>query len=385
MLLAIKEVTKPVSASALTTIAGLLALLFMSFTIGFDIGIVLMKSIVISAICALTLLPAMLLLLDKLMQMTPKKPLVVKGKIFAEASFKAGKFIVPVAVVAIAVCCVLSSQNSYNFVDSCNKNENISKEFGESGTLILLYEKLENSDDKEKELIKFLEEYRTADDEEVLKSAVAYSSTISQMFDVERASRDLGISKKDAELLFTIYYFEKNDTKIKLTNREFIDFVLQLIDSKDEDAAKYLTPEIEEALNPAQLTRLRRSLLPLIEKTSHIAFDHKGLYLGGRNIPKSENKMRKLPDIERISLCATLRKTTLRADVEQIATLYFFPYFAVFCHFITNFRANIAIFRKKTLWITSNSTFRPPRRWPRFLRPSWPNTPLRVSSRRAPS
>lgn len=40
---AIYSVVKPVSASALTTIAGLLALLFMSFRIGFDIGIVLMK------------------------------------------------------------------------------------------------------------------------------------------------------------------------------------------------------------------------------------------------------------------------------------------------------------------------------------------------------
>lgn len=62
---AIYSVVKPVSASALTTIVGLLALLFMSFRIGFDIGIVLMKGIVISAITSLTLLPALVLLLDK--------------------------------------------------------------------------------------------------------------------------------------------------------------------------------------------------------------------------------------------------------------------------------------------------------------------------------
>lgn len=245
MLLAIKEVTKPVSASALTTIAGLLALLFMSFTIGFDIGIVLMKSIVISAICALTLLPAMLLLLDKLMQMTPKKPLVVKGKIFAEASFKASKFIVPVAVVAIAVCCVLSSQNSYNFVDSCNKNINITEKFGDNGTVIVLFEKSENAEELdnellEKELIKFLEGYKTKAGENVLKNAVAYSTTIGQMFDVEKASNDLGISPKDAELLFTIYYFNQNNDAVKITKREFIDFALWLIDN-DEDAKKMVS------------------------------------------------------------------------------------------------------------------------------------------------
>ena len=53
---AIKDVIKPVSASALTTIAGLLALLFMTMRIGFDIGIVLMKGIIISALTSMTLL-----------------------------------------------------------------------------------------------------------------------------------------------------------------------------------------------------------------------------------------------------------------------------------------------------------------------------------------
>ncbi len=72
MYTAIKAVVKPVSASALTTIAGLLALLFMSFRIGFDIGIVLMKGIVISAITSVTLLPALVLLLDKPMKKAGK-------------------------------------------------------------------------------------------------------------------------------------------------------------------------------------------------------------------------------------------------------------------------------------------------------------------------
>lgn len=241
MLLAIKEVVRPVSASALTTIAGLLALLFMSFTIGFDIGIVLMKSIVVSAISALTLLPAMLLLFDKLMQKTPKKPLVIKGKMFAEASFKSCKFIIPVALVAIVGCCVLNSMNTYNFVDSCNKNANITDKFGDNGTVIVLFEKSENTEELEKELIGFLENYRTADGKDVLKNAVAYSTTIGQIFDVEKASNDLGISPKDAELLFTIYYFNQNNDAVKMTKREFVDFALWLIDN-DEDAQEMVPP-----------------------------------------------------------------------------------------------------------------------------------------------
>ena len=89
MVMAIKEVVRPVSASALTTVAGLLALLFMSFTIGFDIGSVLMKSIVISAVTSLTLLPALLLIFDGAMEKTAKKPLIIRGEKLTNISLKA--------------------------------------------------------------------------------------------------------------------------------------------------------------------------------------------------------------------------------------------------------------------------------------------------------
>lgn len=248
MLMAIKEVVKPVSASALTTMAGLLALLFMSFTIGFDIGIVLMKSIVVSAISAVTLLPAMLLLFDKLMQKTAKKPLEVRGDMFVKISLKAGKFIVPVAAVLIIVCCILSGKNTYTFVDSCNKNENITDKFGDSGTLIVLYEKAEDSNEKEILLNKLLASYKTENGDPVLKSSVAYSSTVGQVFDVDKASKDLGISKKDAELLFTVYYFTQDETKIKLTVRDFADFAIDLIEN-DEDAQGFVSEDTVKALD----------------------------------------------------------------------------------------------------------------------------------------
>ncbi|MBR4835561.1 MAG: MMPL family transporter, partial [Clostridia bacterium] len=153
MLSAIKEVVKPVSASALTTIAGLLALLFMSFTIGFDIGSVLMKSIVISALTSLTLLPALLLIFDRLMVKTAKRDLKFKGEKIANASLKAGKFIVPIALILVAVCCVVNFSARYNFVDSSNSNPEISETFGDSGTLIVLFKNCEDAEEKEKLLL----------------------------------------------------------------------------------------------------------------------------------------------------------------------------------------------------------------------------------------
>ena len=118
MLSAIKNVVKPVSASALTTIAGLLALLFMSFRIGFDIGIVLMKGIVISAITSVTLLPSIVVLLDGPMKKLRKKAFVPKGEVFCKISFKASKAIVPIALVIVIACGYLQSGNSYIFTDT---------------------------------------------------------------------------------------------------------------------------------------------------------------------------------------------------------------------------------------------------------------------------
>ena len=255
MIKAIKEVVKPVSASALTTIAGLLALLFMSFTIGFDIGSVLMKSIVISAITSMTLLPALLLFFDKLMQKTAKKPLVIKGKFFCNLSIKAGKAIVPVALVIIVVCCVLNLGNDYNFVDSCNKNENITDKFGESGTLIVLYENAEDNEEKEKILAELLASYKTEEGKEVLKSHVAYSNTIGQIYDVEKASKDLGLSMKDAELLFMIYRFTEDGSVVKMDVKTFMSFAVDLI-KNDEDAQGFVNPEYAKLL----------SLLPSFEE-----------------------------------------------------------------------------------------------------------------------
>lgn len=248
MLMAIKEVVRPVSASALTTVAGLLALLFMSFTIGFDIGSVLMKSIVISAVTSLTLLPALLLIFDGAMEKTAKKPLIIRSEKLTNISLKAKAIIVPVALILVAVCCVLNFSSKYSFVDSCNKNEEITDRFGDSGTLIVLFENCEDAEEKEKLLHSLVESYRKEDGTGVLKGLVAYSTTVGQVFDVEKASRDLGISKEDANLLFTIYRFTEDESAVKMNLRSFCEFAVELIEN-DADALEYVSPETAKMLS----------------------------------------------------------------------------------------------------------------------------------------
>lgn len=62
-----------ITSSSVTTIVGLLALVFMSFKIGVDLGVVLAKGVLISMLCIFTFLPGLILISDKLIQKTAKK------------------------------------------------------------------------------------------------------------------------------------------------------------------------------------------------------------------------------------------------------------------------------------------------------------------------
>ena len=76
---ALAECFMRISSSAMTTVAGLLSLLFMSFTIGFDIGLVLSKGILFSMLGVFTVMPSLTLLLGKALQRTKHKPLPIGG------------------------------------------------------------------------------------------------------------------------------------------------------------------------------------------------------------------------------------------------------------------------------------------------------------------
>ena len=71
---AINETLKSVVGSSVTTIAGFAALCFMTFRFGLDVGIVMMKGVALGVICCVTILPAMILMFDKLIEKTRHRP-----------------------------------------------------------------------------------------------------------------------------------------------------------------------------------------------------------------------------------------------------------------------------------------------------------------------
>lgn len=73
---AIRETLTSVIGGSVTTIAGFIALCFMSFTLGADIGIVMAKGVVLGVLGSVTVLPSLILILDRLLQKTSHKPVL---------------------------------------------------------------------------------------------------------------------------------------------------------------------------------------------------------------------------------------------------------------------------------------------------------------------
>lgn len=73
---AIGVTVKSVVGSSVTTVAGFVALCFMSFTLGLDLGLVMVKGVVLGVICCVTVLPSMIIIFDKALEKTKHRQLI---------------------------------------------------------------------------------------------------------------------------------------------------------------------------------------------------------------------------------------------------------------------------------------------------------------------
>jgi len=73
---AIKATITSVVGSSITTVAGFIALCFMSYTLGLDLGLVMAKGVVFGVLGCVTILPSMILVLDRFIEKTRHRPLM---------------------------------------------------------------------------------------------------------------------------------------------------------------------------------------------------------------------------------------------------------------------------------------------------------------------
>ena len=149
-------------ASSLTTIAGLIALVFMQLKIGEDIGLVLSKGILCSLLTVIFLLPLLLMVFSKIVDKTKHKVHIPNINKLANFIVSSRKVLLPlfILVLVLAICIMPNYEYVYNIysVSSLNKSDNqialekINDTFGNTNRLVVLMKNEEKDYTKELEL-----------------------------------------------------------------------------------------------------------------------------------------------------------------------------------------------------------------------------------------
>lgn len=147
MAIAISETITSVVSSSMTTVAGFIALCFMSFTLGMDLGVVMAKGVVFGVITCVTVLPSMILVFDKALVKTKHKALLPDMKGVGDFVTKHYRIFVLLFVAALfpAIFGYKNTTVYYNLDETLPKdlasiiaNEKLNEDFDMNATHMLL-------------------------------------------------------------------------------------------------------------------------------------------------------------------------------------------------------------------------------------------------------
>ena len=202
-----------ITGSAVTTIVGLLVLVFMSFKIGADIGTVLAKGVAFSMLCVFTVLPALILLSHKLIEKTEKKERTKKthkkglSVLLGGFSYRFRSVIAIMFVVLFIATGYL--QYGTKTVYTLAENDSIADIFPKENTFVLLYKNTD--EDNIAEIVSTLEK------KDCVNSVISYPTTIGKLCTVKEMSdmlSKMGESLQiDEKLLNIVYYHYRSNGK----------------------------------------------------------------------------------------------------------------------------------------------------------------------------
>lgn len=144
---AITNTVSSVVASSVTTVAGFVAMCFMTFTLGLDLGIVMAKGVVLGVFCCVTVLPAMILTFDGALEKTRHRALIPKfDKMGTFATRKFPIFLVLFVVILIPAVYGYRNTNVYYDLagtlpadlESVQANNKLEEDFNMGATHIIL-------------------------------------------------------------------------------------------------------------------------------------------------------------------------------------------------------------------------------------------------------
>lgn len=263
---AIRRASSSIFSSALTTIVGLMMLVFMHLKIGADIGIVLSKGVFFSLICNFTILPTLILMCERGINATRKPVLKIQTNKLAQFSMRHRIPLTILFVVIFVGSYVLHNQTPVNFRNS--KESAIEPYFPKKNPIILVYD---NAD--EQNVAALLDSIQKDTHVEIATSypsLMLHEYTASQMVSNIKGAADLlgstnseqgtpiqNIDLLSEDVLNLVYYAaHTQDSEITLSFGEFADFILaqskdphSIIAAKMDDNMKMKMAALEEFRN----------------------------------------------------------------------------------------------------------------------------------------
>ncbi len=195
---------KAISSSSVTTIVGLIALVFMSFTIGRDLGFVLAKGVLFSLISIFTVLPCLILMCDKLIYKTKKKSPFIKLDFIGKISYKC-RHIALILFILIFISSYFLKGN-LGIVYTQSGTSEIEKTFKLNNQMAIIYK------NKDEDIIsKYCNELENNTD-----SVLCYSNTINMPLkynELNSKFEELGKNIKVDDYLLKIVYYHYNNKK----------------------------------------------------------------------------------------------------------------------------------------------------------------------------
>ncbi len=246
--IALSKAIPEIASSSLTTIGGLIAMMFMQYGIGPDMAVCLIKAIAFSLLSVFTFMPGLLMLFGPLMDKTKHRNFIPKISFVGKYAY-ATRFIVPPLFVALIIgACIISSKcpyvYGYSTLSTPVKNdiqiadEMIEETFGPENYAAIMVPKEDY--DTEAAYIKDLESHEQVDKIVGLANTEAMDGyNLTDKITARQFSELMGVDYELAELLYTAYAIN-DENYAKLINGTS-SYAIPLI-----DIVLFLHDEIEE-------------------------------------------------------------------------------------------------------------------------------------------
>lgn len=257
MKIALNESVRTITGSSVTTIVGLLVLVFMSFKIGADMGVVLAKGIFVSLVTIFTLLPGMVITFDKLIEKSHKKSLIIKMNKPMLFINKFKGIIIILATLLVVISLIYKNDIKIGFINSMeNEDDKIIEEvFGKENQTIYIYEKTELKDN----IVKLTEWLQK---NENIISVNDYYNTVGVELDKAEFSQAFGVDEASATMLYQMYGSVNGNGEDIDTLRVSIDDLLTFVNDNilNNDSYAAFVPEelrlsVEEGLKQIQTAK----------------------------------------------------------------------------------------------------------------------------------